>query len=397
MSLHVPTILILTVLVALLTGALLLFSWAQNRSHNSLAWWGAANLLGGAGTILLAGRTKIPDILSIDLGNALLFCGYGAMLCAARQFTGRTTDLRLLVVGAGFWLAICQIPTFHASVAARICFVSLGIAVYSWTIAYTLIKGQRERLASRFPAAFWACLHGMSSLARIPICFVVLPLDDATLMSHPLIGYFALEAIIQLIAMSFLQIGMEKERAELRQKRAAQTDELTGVANRRSIWESADALLATCRARKIEAAVLLLDLDHFKSINDRFGHEAGDNVLKATAETLLRVLRKGDLFGRVGGEEFACCLPHTSASEALAVAERVRAAIADLRVASPNGVSAVTASVGVASTHDCGYDFAGLMKAADSALYKAKARGRDRVANEAPQPTFAPLRPALAS
>jgi diguanylate cyclase (GGDEF)-like protein len=397
MYLHVPTILLLTVLVALLTGVLLLFSWTQNRSHRSLAWWGIANLFGGAGAALLAGRGRIPDLLSIDAANTILFIGYGAMLCAARQFVGWRTDLRFLFGGALLWLIVCQLPAFHASPAARICFVSVTIAIHSWVVAYILIKGQTERLASRFPAATWACVHGVLCLIRIPICLLGAPMNEPNLISHPLIGLFAVEAMIQLIAMSFLQIGMEKERAELHQKLAAQTDELTGAANRRSILQGADTLLATCRDRNVRAAVLLLDLDHFKSVNDRFGHAVGDNVLKATARTLSEALRKGDLFGRVGGEEFACCLPNTSAREAFAVAERIRGAISELCLAYSSGAVSVTASIGIASTDRDGYDFPQLMKAADAALYEAKAAGRDRVANEARQPRYVPMRECLAS
>jgi hypothetical protein len=124
------------------------------------------------------------------------------------------------------------------------------------------------------------------------------PINEADLMSHPFIGFFAVEAIIQLIAMSFLQIGMEKERAELNQRRAAQTDELTGAANCRSIWNRPTRCLRGCPDRKLSAAVLLLDLDHFKSINDRFSHDVGDGVLRATAQSLSEVLRKGDLFNQ---------------------------------------------------------------------------------------------------
>ena len=396
MSLHVPTILFLTVLVALLTGTLLVFSWAQNRSHRSLAWWGAANLLGGAGAAFLAARGKIPDFLSIDLANALLFLGYGAMVCAARQFVGWRTDLRVFVGGAALWLILCQLPGLHDSALARICLISSGIAAYSWSIAYILVKGRTERLASRVPAAAWAGLHGFLCLMRIPICLLGPPINEADLISHPLIGFFAVEAIVQLIAMSFLQIGMEKERDELHQKLAAQTDELTGAANRRSLLERGTALLQSCRDRKLTAAVLLLDLDHFKSVNDRFGHDIGDNVLRATAQALSEVLRKGDLFGRVGGEEFACCLPNTSAHEATAVAERIRQAISKLCLMSPDGAIRVTASIGIASTDRAGYDFAELMKAADAALYEAKASGRDRVANGLPRMHYAPVREALA-
>jgi diguanylate cyclase (GGDEF)-like protein len=252
-------------------------------------------------------------------------------------------------------------------------------------------------LASRFPAAIWACLHGFLCLIRIPICLLGSPLSEADLISHPLIGLFAVEAIVQLIAMSFLQIGMEKERAELHQRLAAQTDELTGAANRRSILDRADALLARCRDYTVPVAVLLLDLDHFKSVNDTFGHDVGDNVLKAAAQVLSGVLRKGDLFGRIGGEEFAFCLPDTSAREAINVAERVRAAISKLCLRSSSGAISVTVSVGVASTERVGYNLSALMKAADAALYEAKARGRDCVADEAAPPRYEPMRECLAS
>ena len=397
MYLHIPTILFVTVLVALLTGILLLFSWAQNRSHRSLAWWGAANLLGAVGAALLAGRTTIPDLLSIDLANALLFCGYGAMVCAARQFTGRPVDLRCLFGGAVLWLMMCQLPAFHASAPARICFISAGIAAHSWAIAYILVRRQTERLASRFPAAAWAGLHGLLCLGRIPLCLLGPPLSENNLMAQPLIGFFAVEAIVQLIAMSFLQIGMEKERDELHQKLAAQTDELTGAANRRSILQRAGTLLASCRDRRLAAAVLLLDLDHFKSINDTFGHDVGDNVLKAAALTLSGVLRKDDLFGRVGGEEFACCLPNTTAAEAAAIAERIRSAMSKLSVMHSGVAIRITVSIGLAFTERAGYRFQDLMKAADAALYEAKARGRDRVEDEAAQPRHAIPRERLAS
>jgi diguanylate cyclase (GGDEF)-like protein len=143
--------------------------------------------------------------------------------------------------------------------------------------------------------------------------------------------------------------------------------------------------------------VLLLDLDRFKSVNDRFGHDVGDSVLRATAQMLSEVLRKGDLFGRVGGEEFACCLPNTSTREAFATAERIRAAISKLCLMAPNSAIRVTVSIGIATTDRAGYDFPQLMKAADAALYEAKAGGRDRVTDAAARPLYAALTECLAS
>jgi diguanylate cyclase (GGDEF)-like protein len=158
----------------------------------------------------------------------------------------------------------------------------------------------------------------------------------------------------------------------------AQTDFLTGIQNRRRITELGQRLLAASRQQAEPFSVLLLDLDHFKSINDDYGHQAGDRALRAVAAELKRHLRRGDELGRYGGEEFAVVLPATPTERAVAIGERLRSAIATL---SPEGLgleSPLTVSVGVASL-DGERDFAELVARADLALYAAKQAGRDRV------------------
>jgi diguanylate cyclase (GGDEF)-like protein len=380
MNLHVPTILFLVVLITLVTGALLLFSWCQNRSHGSLAWWGSGNLVSGVGACLLMERNVLPNVLTIEVAGALLLIGYGAMACAARRFCNRPTSFSVLLTGGAIWLVCCRFPIFHDFAPARVFVFSALVASYSWTAAFILVRDRAEALPSRFPAAAWMTLHGLSYAARLPITFFAASVSEAEIINHPMFSLIALEAIVHVIALSFLQAGMEKERSERKQRLAAETDQLTGAANRRSVMERADQLLANCRDGNVDAAVLLLDLDHFKRINDTFGHDVGDSVLKATSETLANALRRDDAFGRVGGEEFVCCLPNTSTAEALVVAERFRTALSKLCLISAGGPVRVTASVGVASTEGFGYDLVKLMKIADEALYDAKAAGRDRVA-----------------
>jgi diguanylate cyclase (GGDEF)-like protein len=167
-------------------------------------------------------------------------------------------------------------------------------------------------------------------------------------------------------------------RRSRRNSALAQTDYLTGIQNRRRISELGQRLMTRCSERAEPFAVLLLDLDHFKSINDDFGHAAGDRALQAVATELKRHLRRGDELGRYGGEEFAVVLPATEVERAAAIAERLRAAVAALPTEQIGLDRALTVSIGVASAGSA-RDFAALIAQADVALYAAKQDGRDRV------------------
>jgi diguanylate cyclase (GGDEF)-like protein len=172
---------------------------------------------------------------------------------------------------------------------------------------------------------------------------------------------------------------MTKERGELRHKTAALVDPLTGLANRRAFLSDAEALIAARASRSEPLAVLLADLDRFKTINDRFGHAIGDQVLKVFAGAVRRSIRVDDLVGRLGGEEFAVLLPGGREDGAVDLAERIRRAFAE-GAAEINGHAVKgTVSIGIAAVRIGTHDLGGLLNRADSALYQAKEAGRDRV------------------
>jgi diguanylate cyclase (GGDEF)-like protein len=157
----------------------------------------------------------------------------------------------------------------------------------------------------------------------------------------------------------------------------AATDALTGLPNNRAARDTIKRLVAHASRTVSPLSALLLDLDHFKQINDTFGHGKGDDVLAAVGATLRTTLRESDFVARYGGEEFVILLPSTPREDAQVVAEKVRAAISQIRVA---GVErAITISIGVASLPDDAGDAATLLRIADRALYSAKAAGRNRV------------------
>lgn len=167
------------------------------------------------------------------------------------------------------------------------------------------------------------------------------------------------------------------KRQERELARLAWTDSLTGAMNRYRFIELAEKEINRTNRHGKDLSLLLLDADHFKQINDRNGHAAGDAVLKELVERCRKVLRSHDMIGRIGGEEFAILLPEVGVSGAAKTAEKVRSAIADLPFACEGQLLRVTISIGVATyAHDD--DLAGLMRRADTALYRAKGAGRDR-------------------
>lgn len=167
---------------------------------------------------------------------------------------------------------------------------------------------------------------------------------------------------------------------ELELRRLASTDALTGVASRRAFKDEAGKFVALARRHRSALSCITLDLDHFKSINDTYGHAAGDQVLAAVSDLVSSQLRRTDLFGRLGGEEFAVLLPHTDQHRAWEAAEKLRLAIRTLKIPGSHPPIAVSASLGVASLDPIGDDIDSLLQKADEALYAAKRAGRNRSA-----------------
>lgn len=185
--------------------------------------------------------------------------------------------------------------------------------------------------------------------------------------------------ILAIIAAQ-ISLAIGRKRLEEDLKRLAMTDELTGIANRRYFLQRVEAELRRIQRYPARAALLMLDIDYFKRVNDNYGHGWGDAVLRAVSQTGQRVLRDTDLIGRLGGEEFCLLLPQTTSAEALLVAERLRLEIAALAFRSDAGqVFSVTVSVGVAGVNPAGDSVSEWLRRADGALYQAKAAGRNRV------------------
>lgn len=188
--------------------------------------------------------------------------------------------------------------------------------------------------------------------------------------------------LVLLLAVLLAFIGYfawKTKKTQLSFRRLAETDALTGVSNRHHFSRRAQALLDACEQSGEPAALVMFDLDEFKAVNDRFGHAVGDWVLQQVAATCREACRKRDLFGRLGGEEFAFLLVGCDLADGLALAEDYRARLARIDTSPTGHAFRITASFGVADTAGGGFDFLPLLARADAVMYRAKREGRDRV------------------
>lgn len=198
-----------------------------------------------------------------------------------------------------------------------------------------------------------------------------------------------LVAVTRLMAMAVERVEMfrRSETAKRELEQLAITDDLTGLYNRRFLEEYCRIQFAIARRQRSTVAFLLVDIDHFKSVNDRHGHLVGDRVIAAVADALRRSGRAGDLPVRYGGEEFLLVLPATDAAGAATFAERLRSGVAKLPLGEGvPGELRVTVSIGVGLFAEQEHDLASVLEATDAALYRAKQEGRDRVELAAPPP-----------
>lgn len=379
MVIDVSTLFLVTIYVEAVLGLLLLFVWVQNVSVTAVPWWGAAHLL-RAGSISLFGMYgALPDLLTIDLSNAMLLTSFAVTWTGARVFDGRPILPFYMLYGAFVWMCLAHVaavvhwPDLRALVSAGI------IASYTWLTAWEFWRGRQETLLSRWPAIFMLFAHGALFLLRTPLA-TILPWSPTNQVFGSIwLTVISSEALLFTISIAFILLAMAKERAEQQHKAAAVVDQLTGVSNRRGFMADCE-LLAKGRTRASQpSAVLLMDLDNFKAINDTYGHAAGDTVLRNFAQGVHAMVRPTDLFGRLGGEEFAMVLVNVSSDRAAAIAERIRAAFERTVITVDSQLIAATVSIGVALCTTVKFDITTLLSEADQALYRAKNFGRNRI------------------
>jgi diguanylate cyclase (GGDEF)-like protein len=289
-------------------------------------------------------------------------------------FHGHKPNWPGLFFGALVWLA--AITTLPADASAMRLTTGAGIvATYAVLTAYQLGSERRKTVRRRWPAIAVPLLHG--GVLMWPILVADLVPHDGNFSNNIWVMLFAIELVLYAVGTVFVIFMLVSERTVRAHKTAASVDPLTGMFNRRGFAEATARMIEREADAGRPVTVMIFDIDHFKSINDRFGHPAGDEVLKLFAIIISHTLRITDLSGRIGGEEFAAMLP-CPMDEALLAAERVREAFAGSGIAVDDGPVATTVSIGVAGG-PARTELDVLLAAADTALYQAKRGGRNRV------------------
>ena len=384
MQLDMMTMSAVDIAVTAILAGVLLFTWAREArapegGTRFVGWWGLAMLLQGLGVIIAFGASLKNNGDVLTLGTTTMVMADALKWKAARGFANRPSALLWVFAGPIGFFVVTHSGAIEAF-DARLIVVCSVLAVYNIAAAVELSRADGDQLVSHWPAVVLLAMTGIFYLSWVPF-IVNMPIHQAgAVFSSKWLPMVLLATILLRIALAFIVLSMAKERQEREQRIDALTDSLTGLPNRRALFEAADAIGQRRILGGTPVAVLIFDLDHFKDTNDSYGHDLGDEVLKIFAKTVERYLNVRCIAGRLGGEEFAAILPGADAVEAVEAAEAVRRAFGR-SAAFVNGLAVgATVSVGVASDTDVDMDLSGLFRRADAALYVAKRGGRDQVA-----------------
>lgn len=392
MTLDMRTLYATIVLAYAIFGLLQLSMWRVRGSERALLLWGASNLSCALGGFLLGLRDLAPDWLTLILSNGLTLAGYGLMWAGLRQFAGQAQRWSIVVLAPTVLMGLyAGYPPVGDDLAVRIYVFATVIAAFCLICFRDAVAAQKlEPLKMRRVAMATFLATAFFMLLRIVLTF-----NDPEARGN-FMGPSSLQSLVTLVLLSIVLLWnlsiilMASERLENRLLGMAHSDALTAVLNRAGFDTLARRLLRRCQRDHRPASVLMMDLDHFKTVNDRYGHEAGDHLLRAFIDAVRPAIRAGDLASRYGGDEFCILLPGADLDEAQTIAERIRERFERVRLAHDAREVAATVSIGVAEVEGPAETLDSVIGRADVALYTAKRTGRNRVCAAAPRPRVAP-------
>lgn len=358
---------------AITLAAVLFLVWRHDRRMTAYLMWALGFAFSAIGFGLVAARGLIPDLLSIEFGNGIALLGESAWIAGFYRMDKRRLQWSALLPPV-IWIAGIELPWIHESFANRVFLYDLAGAVGATLMARAVRPAEGRHEAARGPLGFvlmaLACVCLISSMSMI----LLRPSLEEALIYR---GYSALGCALLIITAIALSGRLLMERAERRWRTISITDMLTGVLNRRGLQDYFPLVVEKTARGSQKIAALLFDLDHFKAINDRYGHQTGDIVLAEFARIGRQFVPGSGAFGRMGGEEFIAFVPVNDQAEAEAIAETVRADFCRTPLLAGQSLVSATVSVGLAIMPCDIANWDRLVSAADRALYAAKRAGRN--------------------
>lgn len=370
----------------LIQTAALLQTWRQNPNEPGLRDWGisAALMTGGSLLVVLSmaiaggsldGNSAYPAVLIRDLGSGVGIAGWVLAWIGTRRFFHRRSFNYWMIVGYGIFFTLVLLPGVQFP-GWRVFITGISIGLFALLVAWELLRDNAERnLISRI-AGLAMCIVALVWTSRGLLAMGDLTRASGSLLIDWLCIY---SSIVMSLVFTLSLILLTNQRVHKRLSTQASIDPLTGALNRRAFFEASRPLLATVQREHISLAVCVVDLDHFKKVNDRHGHAVGDGVLKGFAALAHANLRGGDLFARYGGEEFVILLQRSSLAQAVQTIDRLRETCTTQPIKVDEHQLDITFSAGIAYARGpATVSLEALLKAADDSLYQAKDGGRDR-------------------
>lgn len=379
LPLDFKTMIFMVIVLSLILSALLLFARTQAEGIHGIGHWALGNLVVSFGMVVILTQFEQAPWRMIP-GTASIAFGIGLYLNGIQAFRERKPDYRIpvlmsvLVIGFDTYLLY-----FGQQIAATVAVNALVYCAGNLACAYMLLKPMQPplRAACWFTGLMFLLMALLMALRAVGAMLADTVAFDA--MSQWSINKltFMLGSIVHLCKIFGFLLMLNSKMVERLHLLAAK-DWLTGALNRRNLEDAAARMLANCERLDVRLSLLLIDLDHFKLVNDRYGHQFGDEVLRQFADVARDLIRAGDLFGRYGGEEFCVLLPNTTEAQAVILAERIRMKFAARAIKYRNKELRCRLSIGVCAS-ETGLAFHEMVTRADIALYRAKAAGRNRV------------------
>ncbi|AJC67949.1 diguanylate cyclase [Dickeya zeae EC1] len=337
-----------------------------------------ALLFHGIAYILYALRGQIPDTLSIVPSNILIALAYSLLLLSVTTFQQRRVPHWLLwmpaVFAAVFFSIMLDNQKARTLVSGILCMLQASVV-----IGYLLTQATDQPVRGRNLMVLGLGVNILSLIHRLFLLLSSGNYPTSLLSSAPALTIINVASLATLLFIANGLIMMAKDRSDHLNNLMLRQDSLTGCWNRIRVQEIARQEMDRLERYGYPVSLLMFDLDHFKKVNDDYGHATGDEVLKAFAHIARTTLRSTDVLGRWGGEEFVAILPSTGIGGAILTAERIRQALESQRFS--NGLQ-VTTSIGIAVCQSSDH-WESWLSRADSALYRAKAAGRNRIETEA--------------